>query len=749
MKACIQFAKFAATGLLLGAGTILGQDPVAVPGQPSSLLIGGPSPIGTERALERAGSSFRGGGVRYDVEFAGGRMTFTPALGSNARDVHPLQFALESIRRGSTTILEADGSPHVSADGYVVSQRRGAITERFDVRGEGVELSYVFPTRIGGAGDLVVRGRLTTDLTTEHRGETRGPIRLTAEGIGGVEIGRVTGIDAVGRTEPGSMRFDGTHLELVLPSMFVDTAAYPLVLDPLIGTSFNAGSDLNDDDQADVAYTNLSNEYLVVWRRTFTGADTRIRAQRINGTTGAKIGGFLSITGGNSNSKPAVAAVATTNRFLVVWQSGPSPFGPFDINCRAVNGGSGALSAIVPVAAGVTNEHSPDVGGERVSDNEAVVVWVDDSVGVFGAQVNVGAGSGDPFVLGFPVTIRATSGTVRAPAISKSGGTFGRYAVVWQELGTSQAIPGQCIDRNLNLIGGLLSVATDTTIAEESADVDGDGANFVCVWGETESGLTGDQDVYCRRIECNASFATLPGLKLAVESDPSDDERDPAVAFLGPKYVVTWTDENGPFLDTDVYGVSLDPDDCDRCGFEFTLIAGSNREESSSIGSKWAGGSNSDDGLLIATTYDVTSSSFFGDIVAQQFSATGAGGAVVDTGGGCGLGGTASIAGTYALSNTVNVNLTGTAGSICALHIGTPGGSFACGPCQVTTPFLAIPVAVVGGDATFPLELACSGLIYVGADWEYQYVSGFTGTMPCPFAPTVSFSNRVVATFGL
>lgn len=742
-----KYYQLTAAGLLLGASSLLAQDPIAQPGQSGSLLVGPKFSIGSERAARLDSDGVvRGGGAHYRAEFDRAGMTFTPALGLQAERLHPFQIAATSVHRGDTVLVKSLETSAPRLDEWTIDYDRGGITERFELRSDGVELSYVFPQRPTGNGDLVVRTTLTTDLSTTFRGATSEPIQLTAEGIGGVTIGKVTGIDAAGATTAGSLRFDGTHLDLVLPARFVDDAAYPLVLDPLIGTSFIAGSVGNDDDQADVAYESTTNEFVVVWRRTFSGTSALIRAQRIDGTTSAPIGSFLVIANTGVCSEPAIAAVATTDRFLIAWQTGPSAFGPWDVACRGLNAGTTTLSAEVPIAATTANEMSPDVGGERAADDEAMVTWAEDGVRVMATQVTLNAGGADPAV--FSPVVVTTGLNVSDPSISKSGGTTGRFGIVWSEITATKAVFAQFINRNSSLIGSRLSIAIDSSISEETADIDGDGTRFVCVWSESESGLTGDQDVYCRQLSCTATTSNVVGAKTAVEADPGDDERDPSVAFLGPKFVVTWTDEAGGFLDTDVYGISLDPSNCERCGLEFWLMGTRDREEGSSIGSKWAGGSGSDDAMLVCSSYDFTTS-FTSDVMAQQFSAVGPGGPVASIAPRCGGGGVCSISGAFAFANTVSVRLSGAAPSAfaAALHIGLPGPLAPCGGCSILNPIIAVPAAIAGGNASVPLNIDCStGL--AGFSFQFQYVLIGAPITPCIFAPTGGFSNVVDAQFG-
>ena len=144
------------------------------------------------------GERARGGGADYKVEFERGRLLFTPALGRGAPRNMPLSFTLESIRRGGNPLYRTESDadrlePWTEANS--IHCRRGpGVVENYEVLPEGVEQSFTFEEALPGTGDLVVRGRLETELVTPFRGETGGGLRFEAPGLGAVTYGAVTGI---------------------------------------------------------------------------------------------------------------------------------------------------------------------------------------------------------------------------------------------------------------------------------------------------------------------------------------------------------------------------------------------------------------------------------------------------------------------------------------------------------------------------------------------------------------------------
>ena len=82
------------------------------------------------------------------------------------------------------------------------------------------------------------------------------------------------------------------------------------------------------------------------------------------------------------------------------------------------------------------------------------------------------------------------------------------------------------------------------------------------------------------------------------------------------------------------------------------------------------------------------------------------------------------------------------------LVLNFPSAPIACGPCQITYPLASIMRLPSAGLATFTTSVPCE-LNLVGAAMECQWWTVTPGTTPCPLAPSVSFSNRVLLTVGI
>jgi hypothetical protein len=179
---------------------------------------------------------------------------------------------------------------------------------------------------------------------------------------------------------------------LRLPAAFVDSASYPLVLDPLVGASFGVSTSGNDETNPDAAFDATNDAYLVVWQRTFSATDSDIRGQRVS-SAGALVGStiFLGSTGVAQN--PQVANVDRKNVWCVVYQQVATVLSQTQstIELEVVDAASGAISYSTRLDAEIITGTTPvlvdpDVGGEcggnplYLGPNDDFVVVYNDEV---------------------------------------------------------------------------------------------------------------------------------------------------------------------------------------------------------------------------------------------------------------------------------------------------------------------------------------------------------------------------------
>jgi hypothetical protein len=649
------------------------------------------------------------------------------------------------------------------------------------VRREGIEQSFRFDSLPVGSGDLVVRGRIVSELPASTVGPTDGELRFEFPGVGGVSYGAVLGLDARGRWTRGTLAVQGDGLEIALPEAFVAEASFPLLLDPLVGPIVVLPSGFDDADP-DVAYgvnrLGASESYLVVWERRFSAADVDIRGQRLN-TDATLLGGLLSIeTTAEVALNPAVCYSRATggclpvlDRYLVVWQEGPSSAGPWDIACKSVNLTTGALSAKIDLAAGAPDETDPDAG--ELACDTVLVVWDEDGFGIRGRMVQPSDPVGfPPGALGGIFDFSAGGLDDSLPKVSKARSGYGFTVValvVWQRF--FAGAPGDH-DLRARAFGYVYTLGNTflsngvpvlTTIGPDEEDPDcdlrnlGNGTFSGIVVYEREAALGSlDNDIRCKSVTLSltplvsptALNLTVGVLETVLEGDAGDDEVNPAVAFVKPKYLVAWADEVAGF-NYDLVMLAVDPASCAVCETETTVDASSERADRPEIATRILSGS---DEALIAwqSTEQLSVTTFDSDIRVRRASALGAGGAVAPLGGGCGGGGACGTSGPVALGNpTFAFTLGGAhpAATSGILALSPLAGNVVCGACTLvpTLNFFTVFAAVAGGGASVPFPIPCIASLN-GATLYGQWIVFPVPTSPCAPNPNFALSDAISVT---
>lgn len=690
----------------------------------------------------------RGLGLDYSARFEPDGVTFVPALGKAAPEPQSVQFTSMSLHRGATVIWQrgAPCSPEVVGD--TVRYRHSAeLAEVYDVRPEGIEQSFVLASRPAGTGDLVVRGAIRTGLPLVHAGDDG--VQFAAPGTGGVALGAVTGIDANGARARGGLRVVGDTLELSLPAAFVDAAAYPLVLDPLIGSTFTVGNAAGGADaEPAVAFDASTGRYLVVWNVHLSATVAEVRAQLVS-ASGALAGGQLLLSSlGDPAERPVVANIRMSDRFLVAYMirtTAPSPTGPVPVTvlkAMAVSAGTGALSTEITVAGGLFQvvPSQPAIGGEAdlFGHATALVVYRVDGLNnaIVAERVRVFA-TGTPTLLGG--TTVATSGNhLGDPAVTAHTGTNDRWLVGFGQSIVSPTAPftrlyGQLVDVNGSLCGvpelirnaGAGSDLRTPTIATP------DGSTFACAW----------QDAIAQRLElrvlvwtgsCAAGSWSSGLLQYpVVQSGPASS---PALAFAKDKYVLAWSQTVASVAK--VYCKGLDPANCGSCGAELRTDTTLSADATPAVATRWQNGDTGSDEALVAWSN--------GTIRARRWEARGTGG-ITSLGGGCFLGGFTDFA-TYSGhpvlgDSTFAVELLAPSAPIAALVVGFSAVQFPCGSCTLV-PSLDL---VLAGVSPTPVPIPCQpGLI--GTDLYVQWL--LLKASDCPLVPFVATSNTLKFTIG-
>ena len=715
-------------------------------------------------SLQRSGFGLTDGnegiiaaGPEWRARFEDGEVEVTPALGRDADHSWPLTFSYEGVFVGGVAIDTVHGATAPAVENeQVVYHHSELVQERYGVRAEGIEQSFLvhaLPTR---DGELVVRGRLATELTPLPT--AAGGLFFARHGLvdlGGVRVGAVTGIDASGSSVSGTVRTVDGALELVLPAEFVAQAELPILVDPLIGGEFVISNVSSDTQQPDVAYEASSDNYLAVWEIAFSSTDVNVRGRLID-SAGAFVGGIMALATADMTIQPHVASVDSADRFLLVYQRGPSIFGPWEVHAKAIDPVTGAGSNFVAVGKGDGESHvNPDVAGQAtLASNDAVVVWERQDGGIHAQRVFVPS-SGTPSLTGSSVPMTLST-EAHKPAITQSGGDAARFLVVWQNFFPTPE-PGDhdismsLYDINLSLLAfiSLVSIGID----EEDAAVDGDGTNFLLAYETQDVTTFGFNDIHTRLIRWNGSSLEIDSAKVLAAD--TQDEVDPCVAWAGSEFAVAWENRDGPFLNSTVNLAWVDGSSGEMVDPTESVFGAGFHAGIPAIAARYSGdaqppGANGDGALLVFERGEV-SLPFDSDIVAQRVEAIGAGGGVVDLGGGCGNGGSVLVLSPVAIGNPdfiislINADPTST---VALLNLAPPGPVTACGSCSFLLPGTLLAQFPIGGGASQPLPIPNQASL-LGGVLEAQWAVLPTGSSPCPLFSSVALSNRLQLNIGL
>ncbi|MCA8974347.1 MAG: hypothetical protein KDC98_06475 [Planctomycetes bacterium] len=659
-----------------------------------------------ERALPSPGAALQwldgtlvGVGRGYTARFAADGMTYLPAGRVPASDA-TLQFTAIDCRRGATVVVLGLTLP--LAIGSAVEYPRPFGVERYELRPDGVEQSFVFDWLPPGDGDLIVRGTLRTglDCMVTPGGEVllRHGERLVAS------IGAIVGHDAQGRSTHGSMRIENGVLEFRLPAAFVAAAAMPLVLDPLYGSELFVAVDPIDDDRGGAIAAEAVSQggtqvyYLVVHERRLTPTNHDLLAQRFL-ADGTPVGGQIVIDATAADEvAPAVARVEGRDMFVVVYQRAEN------VIARSVAAATGAVGPALVVAGTGDRELRPDVGGEELLGQYSVpCVWENYTQNrIAAAQLSL-AGDGS-LSIGATRTLRQGLGGTRVtlPRISRSGGIDGRFLVVWQHDWTSPTVQSDVyaalIGRDVAVLGSTI-VSGDASWDDDRPAVDGDGRSFVVAWQRDLYDGIVDPDIAARSYSWDVAAGGLladTGI-VVVEATANEAETSPAVAMLGKSALVAYVEQTSA-TDSDTYVHGLDLYACTACEGRVALPVHAGLDAGPAIGrlSSSTAGAN-EPAMLIWTAFPTASSG--GDVYGHLWTSDD--GNVGNMTGGCGEGGRTEASCPLLGNAGFTVRLRDarpSTGAVLVISLNQVGIN--CGPCRfVADPFHVIGLEVAASDA--------------------------------------------------
>lgn len=695
----------------------------------------------------------RAGGPDYAARFSAAGATYLALSHQRGVPASSLRYGFTAAARGGNVFATGDTPREPALVDGEVRYERGGLCEVYAAQRDGIEQSFVIAAKPAGEGDLVVTGEITTDLPLAAASD-RG---LCFERDGrGVTFGAVTGVDANGATMPGSLSLRGNRLEMRLPAAFVEHAAYPLIVDPLIGTAFTVGDVPGVDDEAPaIAFDVSTNRYLVVWRVDVTNTQGEIRGQLLSGGPVALVGAQIVLANCVLGSEFAVANVNATNRFLVTYVNenvygppAPITYHQHYVACFSVAAASGAVSNAVVIEGGVIQDPQfdrPRVGGDSrvgvfgTAENALVVYQQYDGGLLTGGPTHVRTAlvhvlaSGDPVVLSTNTV--ATLFTALRGYVSTTAGGNGHWLVVLASYlngapGTTfNRLNAYLLDAAGNVCGSPITVYNNSAADLGSPSIaTRDGNEFAVVWEDKVTHTIGLRRVVWSGSCAAGSWTADPLSSPIVQAGPA---KTPSITFARDKYMLTWVQAAGLSLDK-VYVKGLDPLTCASCGAEQRVDTGvlsTVVEVTPAIASRWSGGDTASDQAMVVWSNPA--------IRARLVEAVGAGGTVTGLGGGCGTSGFndfATYSGLPTLGTTFTIDLLGPTAPVIGLAIGFSQVNIACGPCTLVG---ALDVLLPGISPT-PIAVPCDGAL-IGVELYSQWVQ--LRPSGCPILPDIGLSN--------
>jgi hypothetical protein len=346
-----------------------------------------------------------------------------------------------------------------------VAYPRGGLVEQYQAKETAIEQQFIVPQPLPlGGADLVIAGAVESIGTFEA---TATGWLWRAEQVG-VRLGNVHVYDAQGATLPATMAVTADATRIAVDGSALAQAAYPVTIDPEIGTNDFRISDMGGDELFDafrpaVAYGSQDNEYLVVWygddnTGSLVDEELEIFGQRVDAATGLPFGPDFRISdmGGTGDAAydayyPAVAYNSQANEYLVVWwgddDTGSLVYGEFEIYGQRLSA-SGA-------EVGTNDFRISDMGGTgdadydayypavayNSQDNEYLVVWqgdddtgslVNDEYEIYGQRLSAtggGLGTNDFRISDMGGTGNTTYNALY-PAVAYNS-QDNQYLVVW------------------------------------------------------------------------------------------------------------------------------------------------------------------------------------------------------------------------------------------------------------------------------------------------------------------------------
>ncbi len=426
---------------------------------------------------------------------------------------------------GDRALATTARAPVVQADGSATTER-GPVRERFRNTADGVEQTFELDAAPAGDGALRVRVAVTGQ---DFVAETAGGFHFRSPGSAlGLRYGQATWIDAEGAAVALAAHWIEDAIEIVVPAAVLHDAAYPAMIDPVIGPELAVDVPVvaapADQRSPRVAFDGAG--FVAVWadRR---GADSDIYGARLD-AAGRVIGArnFVVNAAAGAQESPDVACRPGAG-CVAVWSSAN------DIFAARIPLGTGDPGAAFAVSSAVNQQATPQVACDSrpgIADPRCLVTYYDLRGGVtsdiFGRMIKLEGIDGTP-----ELAISTAAGSQFGPQVVFAGT---QYVVAWQDGGGAPTARAARVlpDRTVRDPAGF-AVSTGS-LSDRPCAVASDGSNALVVYTR---GTTFPMPLFAQRVDAAAGGA----LGAAVRLDTANGYLCGA-DFDGSNYLTTWAD---------------------------------------------------------------------------------------------------------------------------------------------------------------------------------------------------------------
>lgn len=389
-----------------------------------------------------------------------------------------LSYAFDSVLAGQRILAkEAVIRPEI-VDAAVV-YRRGSVEEKYELRDEGVEQSFIIRDLPDRTADLVVSGRITTSVDAPADRVVGSHISFQHSSQEVFFVSNAVVKDGAGRSLSIPMEFHQGALVYRVPQAWLTDAVLPVVVDPLVGSRLTVDPARSKAGAA-VTYNSNSNESLIVFAADAGGnKGWDIFARRVSGA-GALLGSTITVVSTSaSETDPKVSYAASVNKYLVVWTEFDSS--SERVMGRVMNADGTFPSASFSVAGGTSPQAStPSLAFDGTRwlvayyEDEPASLWTD-------------------LKAKFVTTSGIVQGVVdidlepRYAVYQDIAFTDGVYAVAWRKTDPVTLV-NRVVMRAIGTDGTLLSSILTTGVGDRVPYLAAAPGRFLLTWGSTDYG---------------------------------------------------------------------------------------------------------------------------------------------------------------------------------------------------------------------------------------------------------------------